>query len=59
MKVDYVCDGCGSHEVSRDAGAEWDVETQNWVLAAVYDHAYCHECRKSTWLEEVSVRVSR
>lgn len=47
-----VCDECGSTHVTRDAWAEWDEDTQDWVLGAVYDHAFCHRCQAETNIEE-------
>lgn len=40
-KVQMVCRRCGSTQVLRDAWAEWDVDTQQWTLSAVFDHAVC------------------
>lgn len=51
-KVDYVCARCGGNNVSRDAWADWDVTTQQWVLGATFDYAHCHACEKETALEE-------
>lgn len=55
-KLQMVCEECRSELVTRDAWAEWDVETQNWVLGAVYDYAYCHKCEGDTHIEEVPYR---
>lgn len=51
--VTYVCNQCGGRSVTRDAWAEWDDRDQDWVLGAVYDHAFCHDCQEETRLEEV------
>jgi hypothetical protein len=32
MTITFVCGGCGSSDVSRDAWADPDVEKQEWVL---------------------------
>ena len=56
MKVEYVCGYCGSTEVSRDAWADWDAETQQRVLGALFDYAHCHACEKETSLEEHEAR---
>lgn len=55
MAVDRICGTCGGKNVSRDAWADWDVHTQDWVLGAVYDYAFCHDCQEETRLEEVEV----
>ncbi len=52
MKVEYVCAYCGSGEISRDAWADWDTATQQWVLGAVFDYAHCHRCERETSLKE-------
>lgn len=51
----YICKNCGSSDVRRDAWAEQDPETGEWVLAEVYDHAYCMSCDNETSLEEAPV----
>ena len=50
--VQMHCNSCGSERVTRDAWAEWDVDTQSWLLATVYDYAYCHDCDEETRIEE-------
>ncbi len=55
MKVEYVCAYCGSNEISRDAWADWDTGTQQWVLGAIFDYAHCHRCESETSLEERAV----
>lgn len=54
-KVTFVCSQCGSDDVSRDAWAEWDVDEQQWVLRAAFDHAHCHPCDGETRLIEVDL----
>jgi hypothetical protein len=56
MKVEYICGICGSNHISRDAWADWDAETQQWVLGAVFDYAHCHACEGETSLKEREVR---
>jgi hypothetical protein len=48
-----VCEECGSEDVTRDAWAAWDAGTQQWVLGAVYDYAFCHKCQAGTNIDEV------
>jgi len=50
-----VCRHCGSDEVSRDAWADWDTKSQQWVLGAVFDYAHCHRCDGETSLIEVEL----
>ena len=55
-KVRMVCEDCGSEEVTRDAWAQWNVETQDWELGAVFDYAYCHRCQREAHIEEVPLK---
>jgi len=55
MKVEYACGTCGSDHISRDAWADWDAETQQWVLGAVFDYAHCHRCEGETSLTERTI----
>lgn len=50
--ITIVCAECGSTDVSRDAWADWDTTTQEWVLGTVFDDAYCHACAGEARLEE-------
>ena len=54
-KVRMVCEKCRSELVTRDAWAEWDVDDQEWVLGAVYDYAYCHECQGDARIEDIAI----
>jgi hypothetical protein len=51
--IAFVCRRCGGREVTRDAWAAWDIELQDWVVGALYDYAYCHDCDDDTRLLEV------
>lgn len=53
MAVTYVCETCGSDDVSRDAWADWDVTSQNWVLRVAFDYAQCHCCDVKTSLRQI------
>lgn len=50
-----VCERCGSEQVTREAWAEWDRRTQQWVLGALFDHAHCQACLARTRLAEVPI----
>jgi Zn finger protein HypA/HybF involved in hydrogenase expression len=54
-RVTYLCEKCGSDQVTLDAWAEWNVEQQLWVLGATYDQTYCHKCDGETHLVEVEL----
>lgn len=42
--VTMRCSVCKSDAVMRDAWAVWDESTQQWVLGAVFDDAFCETC---------------
>ena len=48
-RIVKVCSICGSDElVVEDALVTWDVETQRWTLADVFQFAICEVCEKKT-----------
>ena len=51
-KIEIICSTCKSTDVIRDASAAWEVETQDWVLSAVFDQGYCIDCDDEARLEE-------
>ena len=53
--IAIICSVCGSNRVTRDAWAEWDAANQQWVLGAVFDDAYCHQCDEETNLDEMLI----
>lgn len=55
-RIAFVCETCGSDEVSRDAWANWDTRSQQWVLGNVFDYAHCHGCDGETRLVEVELK---
>jgi hypothetical protein len=42
------CRTCGSDEVLRDAWARWDQVIGDWVVTALFDHAWCEACDAET-----------
>jgi hypothetical protein len=54
-KIRIVCGSCGSDYVSRDAWADWDTRTQQWVLGTVFDYGHCHKCEGESRLQEVPI----
>lgn len=55
-RIAIVCGTCGSDEVSRDAWANWDVGTQQWVLGNIFDYGHCHRCDGERRLIEVELK---
>jgi YgiT-type zinc finger domain-containing protein len=42
-KHKYVCEECGSDDLSFDANVEWDMETQSYTVNDVWC-SYCRNC---------------
>jgi hypothetical protein len=51
-RVEYACERCGSVAVTRDAWAEWNLESQTWMLSEIFDFAFCHTCHRESRLIE-------
>lgn len=47
-KVSMHCPSCGSPAILRDAFAEWDVKSQDWLLSATFDSWTCDNCGRET-----------
>jgi hypothetical protein len=52
-RILIVCSECGSTDVTRDATASWDFNSQTWELAGVQDQGSCNECGEERSLEEI------
>jgi hypothetical protein len=48
QKIKKVCKYCGSENVSVDATARWNVDTQAWELAGLFDNSDCDDCGGET-----------
>ena len=46
-----ICTYCGSDDVSRDAYAKWDIDTQEWEIITTFDSYYCEDCDGETSIE--------
>lgn len=44
-KIKFACEYCGSDNVTCDASASWNIETQQWELCSEYDNTDCQECQ--------------
>ena len=54
QKVTKVCRHCGSENVSVDATARWNADTQAWELAGLFDNSDCEDCgRKTDIIDEI------
>jgi uncharacterized protein DUF3768 len=43
-----TCGTCGSRDVVRDAWAEWNFATGEWMLKTIFDHFACDKCGGET-----------
>lgn len=50
--ITMVCRHCGSLDVTADACARWDADTQAWEMVTTYDNTDCQSCGGETRLEE-------
>ena len=57
VPIQIKCSQCEGDDVTRDAWAVWDVETQDWVLGAVFDYAYCQTCEAEARLIDVELQI--
>lgn len=58
-KVKYVCSHCGSSNVETEAYAQWDIETQQWLVSEIREDGghtdYCITCGENHVVEEAPV----
>ena len=47
-QIKKCCKYCGSENVSVDATARWNTDTQAWELAALFDNSDCDDCGGET-----------
>jgi hypothetical protein len=40
----YICDECGSSDVTFDATISWDYETQSFITESTEGGCYCNDC---------------
>lgn len=59
MKIKMVCSECGSEDVLADAWAEWDIDTQEWVLQTTFDEKFCPDCDCSCKVDEVEICLAQ
>ena len=56
-KINMVCTHCGSEDVRQDADAMWNVDTQKWELAGLYDNTTCDQCGGECRIKEVEIKA--
>jgi hypothetical protein len=56
IKIEIVCEKCGSKNVRRDSDSVWNVETQQWESVALYDSSNCEDCGAEDCLKEIALQ---
>ena len=53
----YVCERCGSDNVSSEAYVNWNTRTQSWVFDVHIDEGtdWCNDCEEETTLDYVPI----
>lgn len=56
MKIRFECKYCGSNDLRFDAYAEWNEETQDYELSAVFPGGtICEQCEGPTSVNEIKI----
>ena len=55
MKYNFICSDCKSDDVLADAYAEWDIDSQKWVISNTFSNSFCNSCEGETKLIKVKV----
>lgn len=58
MAIEYVCERCGSTNVTSDTVSRWDISTQRWIIVGHYDSSECLDCEDETDLIEREVELA-
>lgn len=57
MAIEYVCEKCGSTNVTSDAVARWSAKQQRWVIVGHYDSSECLDCEEERGLVEREIAL--
>lgn len=56
-RVQMICKYCGSDQVLADAYVKWDIETQEWEVANIFEKgAVCEVCDGETRIVEKKIK---
>ena len=44
VAIEYVCEKCGSTNVTSDTVVRWNLEKQRWIVVGHYDPSECLDC---------------
>lgn len=61
QRMKYVCQTCGSDNVSTEAHVNWNTIKQTWVFDVTFDEGtdWCNDCMEETTLDYVPVNDLR
>ncbi len=54
-RIKKVCTNCGSDQVSVDATARWNIETQDWEITDIMDGEFCDDCDCETHFKDAEI----
>jgi hypothetical protein len=57
MKHKFICSQCKRDNVTLDATAEFNEDTQRWELASTFQQAFCHDCDGYAYLKKVPIKT--
>ena len=57
-RLNYICKHCGSSDVIFDAYAQWNPESQEFVLYSISDDPWCCECGGETAVKTIDLAES-
>lgn len=55
-KIRKICSECGGTDVCIDAWASWSENKQDWVLANMYEDAFCNDCEQECDIEDEEIK---
>lgn len=56
-RIKLVCNTCGGDDITFDASARWNVETQEYEMTGLYDNKDCQDCGGECHTEAVELGV--
>ena len=53
--IKKVCNVCGGDDLQFNADVQWDVDTQTYEIASVFDDVFCVDCDETTSVEDKAI----
>ena len=54
-KIKFICDHCGSDDITIDVATRWDIDAQDWRIDHDVEDTYCENCESARNLLEVTL----